>query len=151
MCVLEGCRFSIIGAPDLVADSEKVWLGLEYFCQEGDDLWSMSDEQMHNFAIAELEKIGLIDRSSVLDGTVVRVPKTYPAYFGAYQDFPIVRKWLDGLKSLPGRSPMVCIDITTKIYLCLPQSWRLRLSGSKDKSNIWSVNIDDEYHEEAKR
>ena len=140
-------------SPDLVADSEKVWLGLEYFCQEGDDLWSMSDEQMHNFAIAELEKIGLIDRSSVLDGTVVRVPKTYPAYFGAYKDFSVVREWLDGFENLylVGRNGMHRYNNQDHSMLTAKLAVEAILSGSKDKSNIWSVNIDDEYHEEAKR
>jgi protoporphyrinogen oxidase len=84
-------------SPDLVADPGRVWLGLEYFCQEGDDLWRMADADMLRFAAGELAKIGMIDAADVLDGTVIRVPKTYPAYFGAYEQFPRVRQWLDGL------------------------------------------------------
>jgi protoporphyrinogen oxidase len=87
-------------SPDLVADQGKVWLGLEYFCQEGDDLWRRADPAMIAFAAEELEKIGMIDRADVLDGTVIRVPKTYPGYFGAYAEFPRLRAWLDGVENL---------------------------------------------------
>lgn len=139
-------------SPDLVADSQNVWLGLEYFCQEGDDLWCMTDEQMHDFAISELEKIGMIDRDDVLDGTVVRVPKTYPAYFGAYQDFPRVREWLDDFKNLylVGRNGMHRYNNQDHSMLTAKLAVEAILTGNTEKSAIWAVNIDDEYHEEAK-
>ncbi len=69
-------------SPYLVADPSKVWIGLEYFCYDTDELWQMPDEAMKQFAISEVEKIGILKASDVLDGHVVRVPKTYPAYFG---------------------------------------------------------------------
>ena len=72
-------------SPSLVADPATIWLGLEYFCRDGDDLWSMADNRFIDFAADELHKIGMIDRDDVLDGTVVRVPKAYPAYFGEYR------------------------------------------------------------------
>ena len=74
-------------SPALVADPNTVWLGLEYFCREGDGLWSMSNNNFLDFAVAELAGMGLIRREDVLDGTVVRVPKAYPAYFGEYRNF----------------------------------------------------------------
>ena len=70
-------------------------LGLEYFCRQNDDLWSMADGAFIDFAASELEKIGLIDRRDVLDGTLVRVPKAYPAYFGSYGEFEVLRAYLD--------------------------------------------------------
>ena len=74
-------------SPAMVADPDTIWLGLEYFCREGDDLWSMDNERFIDFAAQELEKIGMIDRANVIDGTVVRVPKAYPAYscHGSFQ------------------------------------------------------------------
>ena len=84
--------------PDLVADPDTVSLGLEYFCAEGDGLWSMADHGFLSFAAAELAKIGLIDEKDVLDGTVVRVPKAYPAYFGEYARMGEVRRFLDGFE-----------------------------------------------------
>src|SRR5882757_4491371 len=66
-------------SPHMVADPSKIWIGLEYFCYQTDDLWRMPDEEVQRFAIAEIEKIGLARAADVRDGHVVRVPKTYPA------------------------------------------------------------------------
>src|SRR5215831_15091896 len=82
-------------SPALVADPSTVWLGLEYFCREGDAVWTLSDEAMRELAIHELEKIDLIEPGAALDATVVRVPKAYPAYFGTYAGFDRVRKHVD--------------------------------------------------------
>ena len=87
-------------SPAMVADPSTIWLGLEYFCGEGDDLWSMHDSRFIDFAASELEKIGLISRRDVLDGTLVRVPKAYPAYFGAYGEFGKVREYLNRFSNL---------------------------------------------------
>ncbi len=85
----------------MVADPHTIWLGLEYFCREGDELWSMDDGEFIDFAAGELEKIGMIDRrQDVLDGTLVRVPKAYPAYFGEYRQFGKVRACLDQFENL---------------------------------------------------
>lgn len=140
-------------SPDLVSDPEHVWLGLEYFCQEGDELWQMSDTDMLEFAGSELEKIGMIDRSEVLDGTVVRVPKTYPAYFGAYQQFPKVKEWLERFENLflVGRNGMHRYNNQDHSMLTAKLAVEAILSGSNDKSAIWAVNIDDEYHEEESK
>ena len=137
-------------SPDLVDDKSKVWLGLEYFCQEGDQLWSMSDAEMIAFASEELEKIDMIDKADVLDATVVRVPKTYPAYFGAYKDFPRVREWLDGFDNLflVGRNGMHRYNNQDHSMLTAKLAVESILSGKTDKSGIWEINVDDEYHEE---
>lgn len=87
-------------SPYLVADSKNVWLGLEYFCQEGDEIWSLNDKEMTRCAAEELQKIGLIDVADVLDSHVVRVQKTYPAYFGAYHYFDKIRKYADSIENL---------------------------------------------------
>jgi protoporphyrinogen oxidase len=138
-------------SPDLVADEGKVWLGLEYFCQEGDDLWRLPDQAMIEFAAGELEKIGMIDRADVLDGTVIRVPKTYPAYFGAYEEFPRVRAWLDGIGNLylVGRNGMHRYNNQDHSMLTAKLAVEAILDGKVDKAAIWAVNIDDDYHEEA--
>jgi protoporphyrinogen oxidase len=140
-------------SPHLVADEAKVWLGLEYFCQEGDDLWQRADQAMIDFAAGELEKIGMIDRSDVLDGTVIRVPKTYPAYFGAYEEFPRVRAWLDGLENLylVGRNGMHRYNNQDHSMLTAKLAVEVILDGKVDKAAIWAVNIDDDYHEEARK
>jgi protoporphyrinogen oxidase len=136
-------------SPALVADSSTIWLGLEYFCDEGDDLWSMQDASFLDFASRELEKIGLIDRADVLDGTVVRVPKAYPAYFGEYQHIGQVRKWLDGIENLfpVGRNGMHCYNNQDHSMLAAKAAVDCIASGNADKSALWAVNSEEEYHE----
>lgn len=138
-------------SPDLVAEEERVWLGLEYFCQEGDDLWQMEDQAVVELAASELEKIGMIECADVLDETVIRVPKTYPAYFGAYQDFPRVRAWLDDIENLylVGRNGMHRYNNQDHSMLTAKLAVEAILDGQVDKAAIWAVNIDDDYHEEA--
>ena len=82
-------------SPHLVADPTMVWIGLEYFCYETDDLWKMNDEALKQFAIAEVVKIGILEADAVTDGHVVRVPKTYPAYFGTYSRFAELKDFTD--------------------------------------------------------
>lgn len=138
-------------SPDLVADPATVWLGLEYFCQQGDDLWQKSDEEMREFAAGELAQIGMIDAADVLDGVVVRVPKTYPAYFGAYREFPRLQNWLDEIKNLwlVGRNGMHRYNNQDHSMLTAKMAVDTILAGKSDKAAIWAINIDDEYHEEA--
>ncbi|MFT3906013.1 MAG: NAD(P)/FAD-dependent oxidoreductase [Steroidobacteraceae bacterium] len=140
-------------SPALVADPSTIWLGLEYFCDEGDALWSMPDPAFLDFAAAELAKIGLIDRADVLDGTVVRVPKAYPAYFGSYQDIGRVRSWLDGITNLfpVGRNGMHRYNNQDHSMLAANAAVDCIAQGSTDKAALWSVNVEDAYHEESSR
>lgn len=87
-------------SPYLVADPSKVWLGLEYFCDEGDELWSLSDTEMANIAAEELASIGLVDRDAVIDTTVLRVEKAYPAYFETHGRLGEVRAWVDSIENM---------------------------------------------------
>jgi protoporphyrinogen oxidase len=136
-------------SPALVADPDTIWLGLEYFCDEGDSLWSMQDASFLDFAARELEKIGLIDRADVMDGTVVRVPKAYPAYFGEYQHIGLVRKWLDRFSNLfpIGRNGMHCYNNQDHSMLAAKAAVDCIAQGSHDKTAIWAVNAEEEYHE----
>ncbi len=74
-------------SPYLVKDESKVWIGLEYFCNEGDEMWNMTDDDFIDFAIEELQKIDIINAEEVIDSVIIRVEKTYPAYFGTYDSF----------------------------------------------------------------
>jgi len=136
-------------SPHLVADPATVSLGLEYFCNEGDDLWSMTDTQFLAFAAQELEKIGLIDSRDVLDGTVVRVPKAYPAYFGEYPRIGQVRSYLDGIRNLYaiGRNGMHRYNNQDHSMLAAKAAVDCLVDGSSDKSDIWAVNTEEDYHE----
>ena len=82
-------------SPYMLANPEHVWIGVEYFCYEVDELWKKSEGEMAEFARMELDKIGIIDQADVLDSTVIKMPKTYPAYFGTYNRFDELRAYLD--------------------------------------------------------
>jgi protoporphyrinogen oxidase len=138
-------------SPAMVADPGNIWLGLEYFCAQGDELWSMRDSAFVDFASRELAKIGLIDLADVLDGTVVRVPKAYPAYFGAYSGIGRVRAWLDQLTNVfpVGRNGMHRYNNQDHSMLAAKAAVDCIVTGNTDKASLWSVNAEDEYHEEG--
>jgi len=136
-------------SPALVPDSSKVWLGLEYFCTEGDDLWTLGDDGMRELAIRELEQIDLIDAGAVLDATVVRVPKAYPAYFGTYAQFDRVRAHLDPIANLflVGRNGMHRYNNQDHSMLTARAAVDCIATGRVDKDAIWRINVDDDYQE----
>jgi protoporphyrinogen oxidase len=136
-------------SPHLVADPGKVWIGLEYFCYETDPIWSLSDEEMIAFARSEMAKIGIIDTADVLDGCVVRVPKTYPAYFGTYGRFAEIRKYVDGFENLflIGRNGMHKYNNQDHSMLTAMTAVDNIVEGRVDKSNLWELNTEMEYHE----
>jgi protoporphyrinogen oxidase len=138
-------------SPGMVADSSKIWMGLEYFCNEGDPLWSLSDSELKALAKHEMAKIGLMDEADVEDAVVIRMPKAYPAYFGGYARFEVVRDWLDGIGNLflIGRNGMHRYNNQDHSMLTAKIAVDNILAGCEDKSNIWAVNVDDDYHEEA--
>ncbi len=140
-------------SPYMVADPDKVWLGLEYFCYETDPLWTMPDDELKAFAAAELETIGILKQSDVLDGHVVRVPKTYPAYFGTYSRFDELRDYLDGFENLflVGRNGMHKYnnqDHSMLTAMAVVDS--VAAGAAVDKAALWSINTEQEYHEEKK-
>jgi protoporphyrinogen oxidase len=140
-------------SPALVADPNTVWLGLEYFCAQGDGLWSMPDAAFVEFAARELAQIGLVDPADVLDGTVVRVPKAYPAYFGAYAGIGQVRDYLDGFPNLfpVGRNGMHRYNNQDHSMLAAKAAVDAIVAGSADKSSLWSVNVEEDYHEQVQQ
>jgi protoporphyrinogen oxidase len=135
-------------SPYLAAPG-KMWIGLEYFCYETDPLWKMSDEELKNFGAGELEKIGFLKTSDVLDSHVVRVPKTYPAYFGTYDRFNEIRTFIDGFENLflIGRNGMHKYNNQDHSMLTAMQAVENVLQGTTRKDNIWAINTEMEYHE----
>ena len=136
-------------SPHLVSQPGMVWVGVEYFCYEGDELWRKPDAEMAEFAREELHKIGIIERDAVLDSTVLRMPKTYPAYFGSYERFEEIRQYLDSLPNLflVGRNGMHKYNNQDHSMLTAMEAVDNILAGRTDKSNIWRVNTEMEYHE----
>jgi protoporphyrinogen oxidase len=110
----------------------------------------MDDAQFIDYAAGELEKIGLIDRKDVIDGTLVRVPKAYPAYFGAYNQFEQLRTYLDRFSNLYpiGRNGMHRYNNQDHSMLTANSAVNSILNGGSDKLDIWRTNAEGEYHEE---
>jgi protoporphyrinogen oxidase len=139
-------------SPHLVSDPSKVWIGLEYFCYDTDDLWKMDDENLKRFAIAEVAKIGILNAEDVSDGHVVRVPKTYPAYFGTYDRFDELREFTDEFENLflVGRNGMHKYNNQDHSMLTAMTVVDGLVAGRVDKAALWGINTEQEYHEEKK-
>ena len=137
-------------SPYMVDDVTKhVWVGLEYFCTEGDAMWEMDDEAFIAMATKELCHIGVLEEDEqVLKSVRIKVKKAYPAYFGTYSEFSKVREYLDSLKNLfcIGRNGQHRYNNMDHSMLCGIEAVRVLL-GEKDKSSIWSVNTEEKYHE----
>lgn len=141
-------------SPYLVTDLENtVWLGLEYFCQENDELWAMDSKKFIAFAISELVKIGVINENTVLDSVQLRIKKAYPAYFGSYSSFPLVQEFLDTIPNLYciGRNGQHRYNNMDHSMLTAMEAVDNIKNGIADKNNIWNVNTESEYHETAKK
>jgi protoporphyrinogen oxidase len=139
-------------SPYLVSDPSKVWIGLEYFCYDSDPLWKMQDEDLKRFAIAEVAKIGILRAEDVSDGHVVRVPKTYPAYFGTYDRFDELRAFTDSFENLflVGRNGMHKYNNQDHSMLTAMAVVDGLVAGRVDKAALWGINTEQEYHEEKK-
>jgi protoporphyrinogen oxidase len=138
-------------SPYLVRDPGTVWIGMEYFCDEGDELWRMPDAELKAHAVREMHQLKLADPTDRLDAVVIRMPKAYPGYFGSYARFGELRAWLDGQANLflVGRNGMHRYNNQDHSMLSARKAVEAILAGSPDKSAIWAVNIDDEYLEEG--
>ncbi|MCX7604901.1 MAG: NAD(P)/FAD-dependent oxidoreductase [Bryobacteraceae bacterium] len=137
-------------SPWMVADPSTVWIGLEYFCNEGDSLWSRSDGELIELAKKEMDQIGIVDPADVLDATVVRMEKAYPAYFGSYNRFPELRSFLDGIENLVliGRNGMHRYNNQDHSMLAAMTAVDQIIEGRIDRNVLWGINTEQEYHEE---
>lgn len=146
-------RFQIYNnwSPYLVKDLEHtVWMGLEYFCNEGDHLWSMNDDDFAHLGISEMVKLGLIsNESDVLDYHVERVKKAYPAYFDTYDEMDKLREYLDSIPNLfcVGRNGQHRYNNIDHSMCTSFEAVKDIAAGTTDRSNVWSVNTEKEYHE----
>jgi protoporphyrinogen oxidase len=137
-------------SPFMVNDINDVWLGVEYFCNETDDFWKLDDDAIKEIAVKEMEIIGILKPAQVKDALVVRVVKAYPSYYGSYDRFDIVQKYLDTIENLflVGRNGMHRYNNSDHSMLTAMTAVENIIKGRKDKANIWDVNTEDEYHEE---
>ena len=127
----------------LLGDAKSFWLGLEYFCREGDELWSLSDAELAALAVAELVRKNLIAAAvEAKDFHVERVRKAYPAYFDTYDRIDDLRKFLDASANLfcIGRNGQHRYNNIDHSMCTAFEAVKNILSGVRDKSNVWSVN-----------
>lgn len=149
-------RFQIYNnwSPYMVKDLEHtIWIGLEYFVNEGDEFWNMTEEEFSRFGVDEMVKLGLIDRAEeVLDSHMERVKKAYPAYFDTYDEMDTLIEYLNTIPNLycVGRNGQHRYNNIDHSMVTSFEAVKNIFSGATDKSNIWSVNTEKEYHEESK-
>ena len=136
-------------SPYMVADPATIWIGLEYFVNEGDALWCLPDDEMFHLAVEELERIGVIDQGEVLDHIVIRMPKTYPAYFGTYDRLAEIRDYFDRFRNLYllGRNGMHRYNNQDHSMLTAMTAVDGILSDTDVRETLWDINTEQDYQE----
>jgi len=134
----------------MIKDPNTTWIGMEYFCNKTDNFWALDDDIIQAAAIAELEKMDLARVDDVLDITVQRMEKTYPAYFGTYEKFPVLQEYISRFRNLflVGRNGMHKYNNADHSMLTAMVSVDNIIAGVTAKENIWAINTEQEYHEE---
>ncbi len=137
-------------SPHMVPEEDMTCLGLEYFVFEGDDLWTTSDDDLIALATREITELGLVQRGSVRQGWVVRMPKAYPMYSAGYKDYvEVLRSWLrdNAANVYPvGRNGMHRYNNQDhSMFTAMLSVENIVLGTDHD---IWGVNVEAEYHEE---
>ena len=133
----------------MVPDPETAFVGLEYFCFAGDDLWTMSDVALVELAADELARLGLVERGRVVRGFPVRVPKAYPIYDADYVDrVATIRAWLETIENLQqvGRNGLHRYNNSDHSMLTAMRAVDNLLTGAGH--DLWAVNAESAYHEE---
>lgn len=130
-------------SPYMIADDAKVWISFEYFASDTDDIWTMENSEFEKLAIDEGIKIGMINREDVLDISSAKLEKAYPAYFGTFNRFNVIKEYSDSIKNLYliGRAGMhkyINIDHTV---LSGMEVARNILEDLPDKDNIWNIDL----------
>lgn len=135
----------------MVANPENTWIGLEYFCKEGDELWNKTETEMADFAVQELISIELVKKEDILESTVIKMKKTYPAYTGSYLQFEEVKNYLNLIPNfIPiGRNGMHKYNNSDHSMLTAMEAVDMLLDNCLQKEKLWLINTEEAYHEEA--
>ena len=135
----------------MVKDPEHtVWIGLEYFCKEGDKYWNMPEAEWVSFATKELIRMGILSSADdVMDSHSEKVKKAYPAYFDTYAHIDQVISWLNQIENLycVGRNGQHRYNNMDHSMVTSFEAVQSILDGTHAKDNIWNVNTEQEYHE----
>jgi protoporphyrinogen oxidase len=137
-------------SPDMVGDKNNLWVGMEYFCSESDAIWGKSREEMIELALKEITEIGLIRKEALIDATVIKIQKAYPSYIGAYDQFPVIQEFLDTIENLylTGRNGMHRYNNADHSMMTAMVAVDNIINNQKDRSNIWAVNMEQDFHEQ---
>ncbi|MBL8148315.1 MAG: NAD(P)/FAD-dependent oxidoreductase [Blastocatellia bacterium] len=138
-------------SPYMVADRKNtVWIGLEYFASQGDEIWEMKDNELIQLGVSELERIGFLMSDDLLDACVLRMPKAYPAYFGTYDQLDEIKDYFNTIPNLflIGRNGMHRYNNQDHSMLTAMMAVDNIIEGRFDKTNLWDVNLEMVYHEE---
>ncbi len=137
-------------SPYLVKDPiHTIWIGMEYFCNEGDSFWNLEDYQLKKIASEELEKIDFF-HGKVMNMKVIRVKKAYPAYYDSYHNISMVKEFIEGISNLYciGRNGTHSYNNMDHSILSGMIASHLIQTHSHDLSKLWNVNVDKTYQEE---
>lgn len=136
-------------SPGMVQHPDKIWMGVEFFCNDTEPFWQQTDEQIIAQAVKEMQQIGLINAGDVKDAMVLKVPKAYPSYYGAYNNFEVVKQLLMSIPNLYciGRNGMHKYNNSDHSMLTAMEAVN-HLKNGGDKSIIWDINTEEDYHEE---
>ncbi len=137
-------------SPYLSKNKDDLFIGMEYFCHSGDDLWESSDQQLIDIAMTELHSMGLRVAGQPEESTVIRYDRTYPSYIGAYKDFEQVRQYLDTIPNLIsiGRNGMHRYNNQDHSMLCAFELVQMLVHGETSRERLWKINTEMDYHEE---
>ncbi|KLI23080.1 NAD(P)/FAD-dependent oxidoreductase [Brachyspira hyodysenteriae] len=139
-------------SPYMVSDKNLHYLGMEYMCFEDDELWSMSDNDFIKFAVEEMKSLKLIKDEYIVSSNIVKIKKAYPSYTGSYNEFYKIKDYADKIDNLflIGRNGMHRYNNMDHSMLSAMEAVNCIINNSSDKSSIWNINIEKEYHEEKK-
>lgn len=140
-------------SPYLVKDPEKIWVGLEYFSNTKEPIWNWDDEKIKELSFHEMEKIKFFERKNVIDSLVLREEKAYPAYWGVYSNFEIVKEFVNSIDNLflIGRNGMHRYNNMDHSMISAKESYETIIGNIKSKEKIWNVNAEEEYHEQKSK
>jgi len=138
-------------SPEMVPDPAKTSLGLEYFCNKGDSLWSMADSELVELGKRELDRIGLARYGDVEDGCVFRVPNSYPVYDSGYRaHLDVIRQFMDGLANCQTVGRNGLHRYNNQDHSMLTGIYAVRNLLYRENHDLWEINADEEYHEEIR-
>lgn len=138
-------------SPDMVPDPSKTSLGLEYFCNQGDELWSTTDEDLIELGKREVAKINLAQYDKVIDGCVFRVENTYPVYDADYREHvETIRHYIEGFENFQTIGRNGLHRYNNQDHAMLTGMYAVRNMLHRAGYDLWIVNAEQEYHEEIK-